>query len=256
MTAVNIVLADDAVHIVTDGLSLGRLPDGSAVPVALNKVWLFPQIGCAIAVRGQIQHGVSLVGLVPYLGNSFDEVRRRIGVVVPAMWEGFKQGWRATGLTEAQAHYAEIFVAGISSEGPAAFAFITHGFYKDVPRMTRKDLYDHLTMAPLDFALHDQCRTMARNLSSDDDLDRLAVMMIDGQRTARTTTVYDADHSAPSAPGADQIGGFVQVTTVRASGIATRVVHHWPDEVGNQEREDELAKLQQFRSVRVGPGPT
>lgn len=117
----------------------------------------------------------------------------------------------------------EIVVAGMSeTAGPSAYLVASHDRFGEPWAVI--DL-SGLTVLPNDPELHERALNIAAGRGADaiDPIkDGLAIM--------------EAQRAHPQLSNGDTcyVGGFAQLTTIDATGVHSRVIHRWPDTVGEK----------------------
>lgn len=204
MTAVNIVITDRAAHVVTDGAATRK--DGTIGYIG-NKVYSAPHMRAVFALRG---YGVLLDSIGPSLSNyrtTFDEVAQ--GAWVP----GIMSAYRGTGADED----FDLYVAGWSEERdqPEAYWLSTR-VAPELVQMPVNALFSPGTP--------ETTRVSREVLFLGDDDETFCKAMVTIMETQRQTSTDE--HRI--------IGGFVQLTTITKEQTTQRILHRWPDKVGER----------------------
>lgn len=210
MTAVNVIVRADCVHVITDGAatdSRGRLVH------LMQKATPLPHLRSVIAIRGNRALSSCIVDAVSTGGSSFDDIRRNLVPIVKAHFMPIAPIWKEQFGPDVLD--SEVIVAGWSeSRGPSAFALATseRNSLSGLPPWHPVDIGGAF-LSPSDAKIAER---FAR-LQLDFD-DKLAVELIESQRAHRG------------------VGGFVQLTTVNEHSIETRILRRWADEIGKSLR--------------------
>jgi len=210
MSAINVLIQTDRAHLYTDAAIYQ--PDGELVGIG-PKVRMMPHINAAMAMRG------AFLGLAPIAEElsaapSFDALRA--GII--------------DCLKKCAASYAhlldqcsagpdfEVVIAGISeTTGPSAYLVASHSRYGDPWSIV--DL-SGLSLTPASDVVHQSVFAIADGRDADQldpVADGLAIMEV--QRAERSGAY---------------VGGFAQLTTIDADGVHSRIIHRWPDRLGEK----------------------
>jgi hypothetical protein len=218
MTAVNIIKQKNAVHVLTDGASW--LPTGGFGP-ACAKAFQLPHLNAVVASRGPRLGGVLIADFLGSCANSYDEMKLRSAEMVRGAIEFYTPIFAANTFSQK----LEVVVAGWSEKsGPDAFVISAHG---DNPAVSPWATHDcgSVMMAPggasIEKAVFD---ALPPQVKCADDMDpaRDGLSIVLAQRAARgLSDVSDL-----------VVGAFVQLTTISLDGIATRILHRWPEDSG------------------------
>lgn len=214
MTAINIIVQKDAVHVLTDTMAY----DGFGLPLGtMTKVFPLQHIDAVVALRGPVTAGVLLSTAIGVMGEGFDQVLDRIEERLPIAFAGM-QGLMH--LCELGTNFDLLF-AGISeSRGPVAFAICNHGIHK-LPKWTLVSV-DNLAVAPASPEIIDRVLNEIVKGRDAHDLDPAT----DGLQILELQRRTAADlHNGVSAVC---VGGAAVVTTVTPGAIATRTLRRWP----------------------------
>ena len=210
MSAINVLIQTDRVHLYTDAAIYQ--PDGQLSGIG-PKVRMMPHINAAIAMRG------SFLGLAPIAEElsaapSFDKLR---GGIVDCL----KKCVVAYGHLLDQCNFGpnfEVVIAGISETGrPVAYLVASHDRHGEPWSIV--DL-DGLSATPAPDVVHQRIYDIAAGRNAD-QLDPVA----DG------LAIMEAQRAA--GEGAF-VGGFAQLTTIDADGVHSRVIHRFPDRLGEK----------------------
>lgn len=220
MTAINVVLGRNAVHIISDGAAIDT---GGRLAHLMHKVTPVPHLSAAIGVRG-VRTTVSVViDAVTAGATSYDDLHSRIVDILRGTFEPARLIWEAK--FGPHVLRCDVIVAGWSEQhkGPHAFVVATSdaNAAAGLPAWTVVEIAGTL-LTPSDSKL---AADFARlQLEFDDDA---AIALITRQRAIAAPSPDN-----PPAPGPYGVGGFAQITTVGAHGIETRILKRWPDAIG------------------------
>jgi hypothetical protein len=224
MTLLNVFVTSDAAHLATDGAHYGL--DGRLHSIG-QKVLTLPHLSCAVAMRGP---SFVLPNLAAGMGSfgTFDEL-------VAVFPEFLKEALDALGPLFAKSPFdrrLETVLAGWSHDydRPQAYVLATHGGV-GLPPWEMVDAGVWLT--PADPSLITRLHAIGVDIDSldfDPELDGLAVAH---QQRCRRWDIAQTGQPIVC------IGGFLQLTSVAKDTITSRIVHRWPDQIGEliDERE-------------------
>lgn len=212
MSAINVLIQKDRVHLFTDGAAY--LPDGQ-IQAILPKGRMLPHVNAAMAMRG------AFIGLAPISEElsraaSFDDLKANI---VPVLQSCAVHYEHLLNQCSCGTDF-EVAIAGISeATGPTAYLVASHGAYGE-PWIIH-DL-GGLSATPANTEVHNRIVDIASGREAD-RLDPVAdgLAIMEAQRAAR----FDDGVT---------IGGFAQLTTIDADGVHSRIIHRWPDRVGRK----------------------
>ena len=201
MSAVNIFKAQRALHILSDGAACGP---GGVLQGLRSRVAPLPHLGCALALRGP----PGFLDVVSWFATmaparSFEDLAGLLEDVVA-------QAVRAGGGTDPGNF--EVFLAGLAGDGSPHILAVRGSLPGGGSTL------HHLArcIAPSDDG------EFGRRLREAVDLDAPNFNPVrDGVRLVERQRELDGG-----------IGGFVQLTTIMQEGISTRILHRWPDVVG------------------------
>lgn len=210
MSAINVLVQIDRVHLYTDAAIYQ--PDGELAGIG-PKVRLMPHIHAAIAMRG------AFLGLAPIAeelsaASSFDALRAGI---VDCLKKCAVSYAHLLNQCSAGPDF-EVVVAGMSeTTGPSAYLVASHSRYGDPWSIV--DL-SGLSVTPASDPVHQHVFAIAAGRDADQldpVADGLAIMEV--QRAERSGAY---------------VGGFAQLTTIDTECVQSRVIHRWPDKLGEK----------------------
>lgn len=207
MTAINILRQSKAVHLISDGASY----DEHQRPTSFGpKVFPLPHINAAIGIRGPTIALPLIAHLVGHAATSYNELKANIVAVLKR-----SASLCDTILGRCSAPF-EVAIAGMSEgKGPDAYVVCSRDWsVTDVPEI---GFMPELPETVAYFA------RLLGKVTSTDDLVAAAfgIEVLEIQRKARMGPHLTC-----------HVGGFAQLTSVDATGIQTRILRRWPDEVG------------------------
>ena len=209
MSAINVLVRSDAVHLLTDAAIYQK--DGNITAIG-PKCRPMPHLNCAVAMRGAYLGMAPIMEEIQAANVPFDELKSKIVDLLKACSETY-----ASLLDQcADGPDFEIVLAGISeSEGPQACLIASHNRYGEPWRVLG---IEGLTALPCDETILKavQTRISGRKAEDVDPIsDGLAIMEI--QRAS----------SRLSNGELCIVGGFAQLTTVTVASITTGIIRRW-----------------------------
>jgi hypothetical protein len=217
MSAINVIVQETAVHLLTDGAAYQM--DGTISAIG-PKVALMPHLNCAVAFRGPAPARAILAELISVEAHTFDELRDSIGSLMQKAAGVFAPIFQQCGAGPD----FEVVVAGWSGDGPAAYMVASHGRHGDPWEIIP---LTGLCITPANAVIHERMLAALPNGLTDDDVDPvvhgLAIM---GIQRAYLIENHGIDGRFCAA------AGFAQLTTVTAEAVTSRVIHRWPDKIG------------------------
>ena len=199
--AVFLVRQREAAHILADGAAVA--PDGKTIGV-VAKIMSLPQLGAAIALRGDVE----MLAQLPLLGRARDlaELRHLAEQSVRTIRDAGRE--------------VELYTAAL--EG--CFA-VTAGGTTEI---------EAFALAPADQAIYAELSFLYGRTADqvDAEVDGLKVMEV-----LRRHPVKCANGTIISA------GGHVQIATVTAAGITTRILRRWPNLIAEPERSSGMLDI-------------
>lgn len=219
MSAANLIVASDGVHLVSDALVWDTA--NQTITAICSKVIMLPQFRCAATVRAEhlmVFQSVSLA-LSTMAATGFDEFKRTVGTVLQEL-DG-KLAEMALGSP------FEVSVAGISEQdGPSGFRITTlaHSGSNHLAPWQVVNMPPGFNPCPC-ASDADESEIRSAFSASPATLEGHSIAALSAQRR-----IAARDHAAGRAPC--WVGGFAQLTTVTADCITSRVIRRWPDKVG------------------------
>jgi hypothetical protein len=215
MTAINIIRQRSSVHVFTDGASVVSCSPSLIPPPGQSlhpscKILTLPHLNAVVAGRGSRLLPLMLADILGGLAKSYDELKSVSVAALHAYLPQLIEILRARGAADPS---LDLVIAGISeSAGPDSFFICNHDRHPTLPAWTLVDMPD-ATMAPINDQIEEEFRrTFPAPITADDlrpDVDGVRMMQI--QRDI-----------VPEA-----VGGFVQMASVTAGSIVTRIIHRW-----------------------------
>lgn len=197
MTLVNILVESDHARIYTDGALINPADNVSVVGFT-SKVMALPHLDAIMATSGTVGASLNFYALIGSLSAiDFDDLADRIEAAVTPIAEHFAG--------------AILFLVGWSERGKRMRGFImNHEAMGNRPPFARQDIGEFLMPRPLN-----ECLGTA---------DMIA--LVESQRA-------NADRPQ-GLPPAHVVGCFLQETIVAKEGSKTRIIHRWPDVMGEK----------------------
>lgn len=221
MTATNVLIKSDAAYLYADAAYYNA--DG-AIQHITSKIVVLPHLSCAIAFRGAAVFKSLVTDVIGASATSFDDLRSGIGPLLrdcAAIYSDLIERCE-TG------DEIEVLVAGISeSEGPSAYLVNSDGRYGQDPwAVLSVEGFTWLPNTP-EMLTSVKERLPARA----DQIDPIVHGRMVMQMQRETPVLHEFAGSELST-----IGGFVQMVTVTKDQISTRVIHRWPDSIGEKRQ--------------------
>lgn len=214
MTAVNVLIHENAAHLLTDGA--GYDIEGTLLSPT-TKVQMLPHLNAAVAGRGAAALPAIYAQALGSVSDSFDEAKGKAVQCLREVSPLF--GLHPTdGL--------EVVVAGISeARGPEAYAIFSHDRYGIEP-YTIAD-FDMLGMTPGE-CVSEFLASLPNGAETDpNDIDPA----VDGLRLLEMQRGTKVDSQIGNA---SVVGCFAQLTTITRDGISTRILKRWDDVRGQK----------------------
>jgi hypothetical protein len=193
MTAVNVLLTKDAVHVLTDCLA----SDETGTHI-LAKAWPLPHLNAVVAVRGVYHAALAFIIALSRTGpTSLDELISRLSDLEEIVTNGPADEW----MRKAWGDAFDLVVAGWGARGPAAYLVSNNSWHGNRPWEVKE--IEHFVFLPL-------ISNFAEIIVSRDPVAKFP-LAVDSQRQSKP----------------EMIGGAAQLTTVTADMITTRIVRDW-----------------------------
>lgn len=231
MSAIVILQQTNAIHLITDGATYR---DDGTVQEFRSKVTHLPAANCALAMRGGTWACQPLAAALS-LCCSFDEIADVLPDVVKGMMATYDIYF-----SDQPSHpkHFEIVIAGWSDNMDRMVAAVALSRQRNDPDdptgFSTFDIYERGTLLVpgqgCTIPAIDMEATLGRSLTTQADIDALDPEM-DG------FLLHAAQRREPglySGRAAYIIGGFAELTTVTRHGLESRVIHEWPDVIGQK----------------------
>jgi len=219
VTATNVLIQRNAAYLYADAAYYNA--DG-AIQHITSKIVVLPHLSCAIAFRGAAVFKSLVTDVIGSSATSYDGLRSKIGPLLRDCAVIYKDNLERceTG------NEIEVLVAGISeSDGPSAYLVNSAGRYGAEPWAVQP--VEGFTWLPNTPELVARAKGL---LPLDaDDVDPIAHgrMIMEMQR--ETPVLHEF-----SGVEMTTVGGFIELVAVTRDQIVTRIIHGWPDEVGER----------------------
>jgi hypothetical protein len=219
MSALNVLLQRDSVHVISDGASYD--PDGRlAFPT--TKVMILPHLNAIVSGRGPALGPAVMSQMLGVVGDSYDSMKAGAVECFRESLPLFRPILQQAGISSK----IEVLVAGISeSNGPDAFLICNHDDY-GFPALSIIDL-GNLSILPSEGAPEFLASLPNGTETDPEDIDPAVdgLRLLECQR--RIVTSNETGDFVIT-------GSFAQLTTVRADGISTRILKRWNDVRGER----------------------
>lgn len=218
MTAINIIRQKNAVHMITDAAGY----DERGVLLTIGpKAWPLPHLNAVFAARGPKLLSPLIADMLAQSATSYDALKGEFADIVIS-------GCGRLGLVDDQAPF-QLAVAGWSeSHGPDSYVLTNHPGQADIKPWTVAQC-GPISIAPSTEAMHAVFLEKVVGATAIDALDpeTTALKLIALQRHAKVSVLNGSPDDLFFL-----VGGFAQITTVTPGGISTRILHRWPDKLG------------------------
>jgi hypothetical protein len=220
MTALNIVVESDAVHLFSDGASY----DAEGLLVSAGpKVFALPHINAAIGTRGPAIALPLLAHFVGQVATSYDGLKANIA---PALQLAYAMANEVL-VKCPRRGYFEVVIGGVSeTTGPDAYSIScdADGVVSPITEISELGFMPGTIPALDDLVIFAEMKRHLKSLHPDLPTAEIAtedfgLQALEIQRAARFSDLCG-------------VGSFAQVTSVRASGISTKILRRWDDKVG------------------------
>jgi len=227
MSAANIFVTDTAVHVFADGACYE--PDTGIVQGFVSKIAKMPHIQAVAAITGTppIRMLVeSIVGEKDYA--DFDECAARFG-------EDLRERVRKVPeYFDAGAFF--VTIAGWSAKAGAPRAFVLNG--------CRDNGVDGFRPRPVKTWIQPHDAGTVGFKFDEERAEDCGLRLLEAQRRQRWSPIY-------SKCEFHAVGGFAEYTKLTQSEITTKVIHRWPDRIG--EKINPFSKADEGRGTMAAP---
>lgn len=247
MTAINVIIGDEAAHVITDGAAVN--PNGLLMMLA-SKVHIYPHIKSVVAMRGMKTLTPSFADSISSFGQNYDEIKKSIGNNLRRLVD--LGGPALSKMCGPHAAQFDAVVTGWSdvANRPEAFVITTHGEHPEI-----KTAYEPVTIAgyviaPTSRELIDEFDPSIRAYANIAELPGGGVRDKQLARIARSIIERQRDLCVPIA-GCEEsqrvVGGFAQLTTVTRSNITSRILARYDDKIGEKLGSASSPKIRRER---------
>jgi hypothetical protein len=219
MTANTVIRAFNAVHVLSDTGVFDN--DGRLVGVT-TKVWPMPHKSLVVCVRGHALICSGIAGEIARLGSSYEELRAIVRSEFRSSFQTQSEFMRGKGVALPELKF-DVVIAGYSErEGPHSYAFSNYDMAADCPA------WSEIGLGPI-APLPSTNEMMARlNLPG---VEALSIER-DGLRIANEQRRLPMPFPT-GTPGCG-VGGSLVLTTITTQMITQRIIHRWPDKIGER----------------------
>ncbi|MCK1295320.1 MULTISPECIES: hypothetical protein [unclassified Bradyrhizobium] len=221
MSAANLIVGSDGAHLISDALVWSTADQ--TITAICNKATLLPQFRAAATIRAEhfvVFQAVSLA-LSTIAASGFDEFQQAIGPTLKELNDRMAAMGAASPF--------EVSVAGISEQGgPSAFRMTTlQAGSEHIEPWQIVEMPRGFSPCP--------CNTESQETEIRVAIEK-APASLDGHVIAALKTQGDiASRDFTEGRTPCWVGGFGQLTTIGASGISTRIIPRWPNDVVGQK---------------------
>ncbi len=203
-------------------------PDGRLMALG-SKCWAFPHLKMAVSFRGQTIFVAPVIEEIGRLGGDYDEVRERLPTVFRESYERQIAAARALFAAQGQTippalglEYDVIVVGWSKAKGSDIYAISNYDRGDGIAPWEVADLAPVAPLPSTDLMM--------------DKLKKTSPDLIGIEKYCRIVGDEWRKINFSSAGGEPVylIGGFLQLTTVGPELITTRIIHRWPDKIGDR----------------------
>jgi hypothetical protein len=226
MTAINVVRQLNAVHILTDGIVCNS--EGIICEIGPN-AFALPNLPAALAIRGPTQFMPFLLHRLSRECQSFDELLK---TVVSVALEVHMSIPMTLGYGEVRPNF-DLVVAGwsherghpesfvmTSQEGPGQVGLTDAWQLLSLPDVLIAPTVSMAQIQSVGWRAPENAEAFQPNIDG--------VKLLTAQRLSKGLRPRIRDRDIES------VGGFVQLTTVHSQGVASSILHRWPDRLGQR----------------------
>jgi len=230
MAAINVIRQKEAVHIISDG----AFCDNTGIVYEIGpSAFALPHLPAALAVRGSSHFMPFLVHRLSRECRSFDDLLAKVARAALEVHTSFPMTFGTLDYGTMQPDFDLVAVGWSKTrKAPASYLIsshdrvVAHGLTSNAWQLL--ELPEVLIAPPI---AERQITTSGWKVPYSveafrPDIDGVALLK--AQRLSRR----ELDERSGARGQIHVVGGFIQVTTVSASGVNSNVLHWWPDEVG------------------------
>lgn len=208
MSAIDIIVQSNAVHLISDGACIGQ--DGIIHFIA-GKVLPLPHLNAVIAHRGPSMAGAMIAPVLGSCGTTYDEVKANAARTCQAAVEQIAPLLAAAPMATS----IDFVIAGWSeSTGPDAYALTSDGKFGEAPWSLLQ--LSGLCSLPGDSDVVASLSLPAGATADDLDPERDGWTMLQAKRAKREKYF---------------VGCFGQLTSIHKGHIVTKIIGTWPEDV-------------------------
>lgn len=221
MTAINVIKQSAAVHVLTDGA--GYRADG-ALAFRTQKVFPLAHLSAVIATRGAPLFAPIFAYHASVRADGFDNLKNLAAAIAREV-EG--NALSQAGVVDKE---FDLIIAGWSeTSGPSSYALCNHARHHGIPPWQVVDL-GPISTSPQSEAIKAELDLAYPNGVTPSEFDPV----VDGLRLLEIQRRHPVEHhwEAKGLRMQSAIGAFAQLTTITVDAITTRIIRHWPDQIG------------------------
>jgi hypothetical protein len=229
MTAINVIRQAEAVHIISDGVFCDS---NGVVCEIIPNTWLLPHLPAAIGIHGPPHLMPFLVHRLSRECPSFDDIAAKIVGIALEVHISFPMTYGTLGLGSVNPEF-DLIAAGWSEARHRPVSYLvtcqrrgpgTQGDWEVI------ELSDSLIAPPISerliTAVNWKLPKSAQAFRADVD----GIKLLQAQRLTQGLI----NPKDPAGGHGFLVGGFIQLTSVFAHGVSSRILHRWPDQIGRR----------------------
>jgi len=228
MTAINVVRQLDAVHIISDGVFCDT--DGFVLNIGPN-TWFLPHLSAAIGIHGSPHFMPFLINRLGGECRSFDDIAAKILTIALDVHISFPMTHGTLGWGNINPEF-DLFVVGWSEARGQPISYLVarpgRGTGSQVSADWRVvELPDLLIAPPLNERVGRADGWKPPTSAEAFQVEPDGIKLVEAQRF--TPTRINSEGGIGFS-----VGGFVQLTSVSAQRVTSRILLRWPDKVGRK----------------------
>ncbi len=232
MAAINVIRQREAVHIISDG----AFCDNTGIVIEIGpSAFALPHLPAALAIRGSSHFMPFLVHRLSRECRSFEELLSKIIRLALEVHASFPMTFGTLDHGTIKPDFDLVAVGWLKSRGaPAGFVITSHN--RVVARGLTSSPWQLLELPEVLIAPPvDEEQILVGGWTVPDSAESFRPDT-DGVALVKAQRLWRRELEEPSGVlrQVHVVGGFIQVTTVSAAGVNSRVPHWWPDEVGRR----------------------
>jgi hypothetical protein len=225
MTAINTIRQSHAVHILSDGAFCND--QGTILEIGPN-VFPLPHLSAAVALRGATHFLPFLVYRLCRDCTSFEELLSKVVRTALEVYASFPMMLGTLGFGNVTPDF-DLVVAGWSAKRNRPESYIVAAPRQQPQATPPWSLIDlpEILIAPsiTELQIHAAQWSVPKSAEAFNPAED-GLKLLQAQRARRPTLNVE--------PKPHYVGGFIQLTTISDAGVDTKILHRWPDKVGER----------------------